>query len=192
MKILVTGFEKFHTFDQNPTEIAVNMLEGSNLIKEILPVDIQQIPKIVPELLLKHKPDIAIFCGMAYSRPFISLEKVAVNIIKDSIRKDNAGRDLSIPDSIVKDGETLYNSLPLSELNAYLKSKNIKTEVSFDAGTYVCNQTLYIAFNCIKENKLNTKCTFVHFPPTNQLLKSSNYSQEYINKALEEIVRFFD
>jgi pyroglutamyl-peptidase len=192
MKILVTGFEKFHTYDHNPTEIAVNKLEGSNLIKEILPVDIEKLPTLIPKLIKKHTPDIILFTGMAFSRPLISLEKIALNLVVDAKRKDNAGRDLSVAQEVIPAGLTLYNTLPLGKLNQHLKSKGLKSELSFDAGTYICNQTFYLGLKTIKELGLNSKCTFIHLPPNKDLNPQSEYTQENINSALQEIVTFCD
>ena len=46
-------------------------------------------------------------------------------------------------------------------INLYLDDK---LKVSYNCGTFICNEIYYSALDYIYTNKSNTKCAFIHLP----------------------------
>jgi pyroglutamyl-peptidase len=102
-----------------------------------LPVDFQLAPAQAIAHVNELRPDMVICCGMAESRSQLSLEARAV-----------VGNDV------------LYTPVNLEELTAEL----LNTEISHDAGQYVCNALYYAMLHHLQQSSWNCRCLFVHVP----------------------------
>ena len=96
-KLLLTGFDKFLSFPSNPSEEIVNRLKEREIGKYIchtmiLPVDFEDSFSNLLKTLEKEGYDVVLSLWLAYGRNVISLERVALNLIDDGVRKDNRGR----------------------------------------------------------------------------------------------------
>ncbi len=171
-KILLTGFEPFGGASVNAAWEAVRCMRGTPLdiggggcTIEVatLPVDTATVQQQLFGLLDAHRPDAVVMCGQASGRSAISLERVALNILDFSI-PDNAGR-LMIDQSIVADGPAAYwSTLPIrSALNSLIE-EGVPAEISNTAGTYLCNQTMYLALHYLITKKRNIPAGFIHVP----------------------------
>lgn len=102
-----------------------------------LPVD----PKLGPMQAIAKidelQPDLIICCGMAESRKILTVESTAIS-----------------------EGEILQTTIPLSSLVANLTL----TEISDDAGKFVCEALYYSVLKHIKEKSLQSQCIFIHVP----------------------------
>ena len=68
---------------------------------------------------------------------------------------------------IVTSGAAAYfSSFPLKDMVAKLKVAGIPAEISYSAGTHLCNQMLYTTLHLIEHHGLATRCGFVHLPYT--------------------------
>ncbi|OCQ94368.1 peptidase C15 [Oscillatoriales cyanobacterium USR001] len=102
-----------------------------------LPVDFQLAPLQVIAKIIELQPDIIICCGMAESRSKLSLESCAMF-----------------------EEEILRTNVKIEELLTNLTI----TEISHDAGKFVCESLYYSVLNYIYSKRLNSKCIFVHVP----------------------------
>ena len=120
-RLLLTGFEKFLSFSSNPSEeIAFELNQkkiGSyHCYSVILPVDFEKSSKVLLQTLDEGPFDAILSLGLAYSREEISLERVAINLIDDALRKDNSGRSIE-DQKILENAENAYfSTLPLKKL----------------------------------------------------------------------------
>lgn len=106
---------------------------------------------------------------MATGAKAIRLETLAVNDISARI-PDNLGVQPKGEKVVVNGPENYPTTLPTSITDTW-KGAGIPTELSTDAGRYVCNATFFAlqdAANKAKNNELNwlTKSGFIHIPPT--------------------------
>lgn len=168
--ILLTGFEPFGGAAVNAAWEAVCCVSGTlldscgySIETATLPVDTEVIQRRTFGLLDACRPDAVVLCGQASGRSAISLERVALNILDFSI-PDNAGR-LMIDQTIVEDGPAAYwSTLPIRSAMNRLIEEGIPSEISNTAGTYLCNQTMYLALHYINMKKLNIPAGFIHVP----------------------------
>ncbi|MFA4661911.1 pyroglutamyl-peptidase I [Pyrococcus kukulkanii] len=195
MKVLVTGFEPFGNEKINPSWEAVKLLpdeiEGATVVKKLLPVTFNGVRRILPELILKEKPDVVISTGLAGGRPTITVERVAINIM-DSTMPDNEGYKPE-DEPIFEDAPTAYfSTLPIKKIVKALRENGIPALVSNTAGTYVCNTAMFTALHTIAKHGLNAKAGFIHVPYSHeQALDKPRPSMalETIAKAIEIAIR---
>lgn len=162
-KILVTGFMPFGGDDINPTEIILSMLpkeiNGFLIDKLLLPVEFIKARDLIINEYDKINPNFVIMLGQAGKRKSISIEKIAKNIM-DARIPDNSGYQ---PKNLLikEDGDHLLSTLPIEEINNALNKDNILSDISFDAGCYVCN---YVFYNMLDHNKGMVPTGFIHVP----------------------------
>ena len=60
------------------------------------------------------------------------------------------------------------SQLPLNSWAAKLRSAGIPCQVSYHAGTFLCNATMFLTHHEIAKQRLDTRATFVHLPLTCQ------------------------
>ena len=111
-----------------------------------VPVCFELAPALVIPELLRLRPQAIICCGMAESRTRLSIEKQAVK--KQVVGKASAK------------AQTLQTSVEVHDL---LKG-TLQSEVSYDAGRYICNHLYYQVLAAIERTHLNTVAVFVHVP----------------------------
>ena len=149
-KILLTSFttwqshQKSNSSDDLLIEIAKNPDKNSELATSPsltflrqLPVDIQQASNRAIAEIDTLKPDLIICCGMAERREKLSIESNA-----------------SCDDHIIETWIDIYKLLP--KLNG--------TEISHDAGKFVCEGLYYSTLNYLRDRHPNSRCIFVHVP----------------------------
>jgi len=167
MRILITGFEPFGGQDTNASWEAVKRLPevlGSvELIKEQLPVIYDSVGKRLEQFIRTHHPDAILCIGQARGRTCIMPEKIAINW-KASKAEDNAGVTCQ-GEPIEPDGaDGYFATIPVEKICNTLKSRGIPAQVSYSAGTYVCNCTMYSLLYFLKETVLDIPAGFIHVP----------------------------
>lgn len=100
-------------------------------------VDFDLAPQHVISTMVQLEPDITICCGMAEGRTELSIES------------HGKFRD-----------EQLATQLNLEQL----LEGTIATQISHDAGNFVCNHLYYSVLKYIQTAKLNHHCLFLHIP----------------------------
>jgi pyroglutamyl-peptidase len=103
--------------------------------------------------------DYALHLGQAPGNACVQLEAVAINV---------GGNSNKLPEEyepLVHDGPVAYRSdLPLADWASRLRKDGIPSQVSYHAGTYLCNATLYLSQYLTEQKGLKTRSTFIHFP----------------------------
>jgi len=149
-KVLLTSFttwlphQKSNSSDDLLHEVTKDdSLRASLTTLRQLPVDIQQASNLVINRINQLNPDLIISCGMAERRAILTVESQA--------RGEN---------------NLIESWVNLDKLTAGLKVTNI----SQDAGKFVCEGLYYLMLKHLRDRRLQTPCIFVHVP----LLSSQN------------------
>lgn len=167
MKIVVTGFEPFHTNSENPSIEVVRLLpktlKGHPIIPLELPVLYDRCFDPVREVINNEEPDVIIHLGLAQGRKWITPERIAINV-DDANIKDNGGVQRS-GSKICEDGPNAYfSTLPLDEMVKRIREKDIPVKISNHAGAYICNHLMYQTLHYIDTSERQIKAGFIHLP----------------------------
>jgi pyroglutamyl-peptidase len=163
---LVTGFEPFLGGKENTSELVVNALAKTRQasgVFEVLPTSFERAGRRIEELLLAHRPALALLFGLAATDSAVRLEQLARNRDTSS-SADNDGAARAGNEVVVGGPALLRGSLPLERLLALTTQAGIEAKLSRDAGGYVCNHVYYRALWLIRERSLPTLCGFIHLP----------------------------
>lgn len=163
--VLLTGFEPFGGDPANPSGAAVNLVgsrwEGPQvLVTAVLPVTFAGAPTRLRELLDEHRPDVVIAVGLAGGRTAIGVERVALNLM-DARIPDNAGDQPVDTPSVPGAPTARFATLPVKEIARRIAGAGIPAEVSYSAGTFVCN---HVFFSALEFAASGTRAGFVHVP----------------------------
>lgn len=198
-KVLFSAFEPFEEAEQNSSELILNEFVRSRAIAIehiILPVSFKKAWPALRERLEMLKPDFVVALGQAETRNAIGVEQVALNIRHARIADNDGEQPLHCPVS-VEGPLALESTLPHQSLCRKLIESGIKAELSFHAGTFVCNSLMY----SLLEWSLNrpVKAGFVHIPllrgQTSKNFRENDNSTPSLTltqgaKAVEIIYRF--
>ncbi len=101
--------------------------------------------------------------GLAGGRNGITPEMAAVNL-KDARIPDNAGQK-PVEEKIIREGpESLLSTLPVRKMKEELSGNGIPCDISYSAGTFVCNEVMYRLLFYMKESGREKKAGFIHVP----------------------------
>jgi pyroglutamyl-peptidase len=101
--------------------------------------------------------------GQAARRAVVSIERVALNLM-DFEKPDNAGRKPK-DRPIARDGPAAYfSTLPIREMHIALTRAGIPSELSRDAGGYLCNQVFYTLLHHLAQQRPAARGGVVHLP----------------------------
>ena len=161
--ILLTAFEPYDRWPENASWLAL-----VELTRE-LPADVKVVTRRYPVDFaaarqrlsddLSANFDFALHLGQAPGIARIHLEAVGINI---------GGHSSQTPDEfqpLEANGPTAYlSTLPLTAWAAQIRDLGIPCQVSYHAGTYLCNALLYLTHHFAAERKLKTQAAFIHLP----------------------------
>lgn len=161
--ILLTAFEPFGTWTSNSSELCLRALlplvpAGIRVTPRVYPVNFDLVRVQLAEDL-KQNFDFAVHLGQAQQAGRIRLESIAVNV------GGHPGQPAEDFLPLVATGPVAYRcELPLSEWAVRLREAGLPAYVSYHAGTYLCNATLYWSQWLADEWQLATRAAFVHLP----------------------------
>ncbi len=167
-KILLTGFEPFGEFKQNPSwEIAksLNNKEIGNfkVFGRQVPVKYKEIFPVIKEFIEEISPEAIINIGQS-SRDRISIERVAINIADVTSVAYNCGSK-PVDETLFEDGPAAYfSTLPIKKIKKAIEDAGIPAEISNTAGTYGCNQLMYSTLYILDKMGKNIPSGFIHVP----------------------------
>ncbi len=161
--VLVTAFEPYDRWNANSSWLALvwltqNLPSQVAITTRLYPVDFAAVKeKLANDLRANY--DYALHLGQAPGSTRIQLEAIGINVGGSSMQRP----DQFLP--LVDGGPIAYRSpLPLSEWSQRLREANIPVQVSYHAGTYLCNATLYFSCYLAERMALKTRSTFIHLP----------------------------
>lgn len=174
MKVLVYSFERFHNLKSNPSYEV-----GKEIVKRFDPQSVRLIRLpvtyncwgILRKEIDRFNPEFVLGLGVAMRISKVKVEKIALNYKYAGI-PDNEGTRPECEKISCREGLALETEIDVLNLVNRLKEDGIPAEISFHAGTYVCN-CLY--FNCLRylqDKKIKT--LFIHVPASPEEVIGSN------------------
>ncbi|MCL1899724.1 MAG: pyroglutamyl-peptidase I [Promicromonosporaceae bacterium] len=169
-RVLLTGFEPFDGAAINESWEAVSLIAGrrrteddGDLVTARLPVTFGGAARRVAALIAEQGPfDAILNVGLDATATGIKLERLAVNLA-DARIPDNAG-DQPVDRPLDPAGPSAYwTRLPVREAETALRAAEIPVQLSYSAGTYVCNSVFYSLLNSAPGQC--AQAGFVHVPP---------------------------
>jgi pyroglutamyl-peptidase len=161
--VLITAFEPYDRWPENASWLALVELTrelppGPKVVTRRYPVDFEKARALLRDDLAADY-DYALHLGQAPGLCRIHLEAIGVNV---------GGHTTQTPDQfqpLVEGGPAAYrSSLPLADWAAKIHQLGIPCQVSYHAGTYLCNALLYLTHHIAAEQRLKTQAAFIHLP----------------------------
>ena len=164
-KLLITGFDPFGGETVNPAWEAVKLLPDVVGAYELTKMEIPTVFGAASQKALdaaqKVQPDVILCIGQAGGRKAITPEMVAINLRHARIA-DNAGNQPQ-DEPVAADGPAAYfATVPVRKMTAAIEAAGIEAAVSYSAGTFVCNDTLYAVLHHYVGTPV--QAGFVHVP----------------------------
>jgi pyroglutamyl-peptidase len=161
-EILIYGFKPYLNYAQNVTENVIQEINDRKLGRGIV-FDVEFDRNMFAKALRKHHPKLVIGLGQHPRARKIRIERRARNWQKAAHQKgsqiDKAGPEYQYVSLKLPDGE--------------------QTTVTYDAGSYVCNFSMYIMNGEAK--KVGAKYAFLHVPRTADPGRTATLIEGYIN-----------
>jgi pyroglutamyl-peptidase len=161
--ILITAFEPYDRWPENSSWLALVELTrelppGLKVVTRRYPVDFELArSRLFDDLAADY--DFALHLGQAPGIGRIHLEMIGVNV---------GGHSSLLADQfqpLVPEGPAAYHStLPLADWAGQIRQLGIPCQVSYHAGTYLCNALLYLTHHIAREQRLKTRAAFIHLP----------------------------
>lgn len=158
--IVVTGFEPFGGATVNASWEAVRRLSGVK--KALLPVSFDRAAQAV-RALAGAAPDAVICVGEAGGRSAISVERAAINLMDARLPDNDGAQPCDVP--VRQDGPAAYfATLPTRCVVERVRAAGLPAELSYTAGTYVCNATFYALMDALQGLECPCLGGFIHVP----------------------------
>ncbi|MEX0818247.1 MAG: pyroglutamyl-peptidase I [Pirellulaceae bacterium] len=162
-RIFITAFDSYGGWSENSSWLALveftkQLSADANVTTRLYPVDFETVAlRLRKDLEADY--DFALHLGQAPGSASVKLEAIGLNV---------GGRSEQRPEEfhrLVEDGPVAYRSaLPLAEWSGLLRAEGIPTTVSYHAGSYLCNATLYLSHYFADTMRLKTQSAFMHLP----------------------------
>jgi pyroglutamyl-peptidase len=148
--VLVTGFTPFPGAPVNPTQHLMQSLpdrlaEVTSTVRfvfHVLPTTWAGRHDVTDRLRRDIRPDAIVHFGVDGTRLTLNIETRAVNRA-EQVRPDAAGEIAPAPELVSGAEEARMSTLPAEALCEAARAAGIPVELSEDAGTYLCNATLW-------------------------------------------------
>ena len=163
--VLLTGFEPFGGDAVNPSGEAVHLVAErwsgpERLVTAVLPVTFAGAADRLRALMAEHRPEAVIAAGLAGGREAIGVERVAVNLVDARIPDNDGAQPVDQP-SVPDAPPARFATLPVKEIARRIAAAGIPAEVSYTAGTFVCN---HVFFTALEVAASGIRAGFVHVP----------------------------
>ena len=162
-RVLLTAFEPYGSWQSNASWLALveltrEMPAEPELTTRRYPVEFSEVQRRLRRDL-EADYDYAIHLGQAPGAGRIHLEAIGLNVCGDPALSAQQYGPLD------PQGPVAYRSaLPLGDWAEKLQAADIPAGVSYHAGTYLCNATLYWSHRYAEQMGLRTRSLFVHLP----------------------------
>lgn len=175
MRVLLTAFEPYAEWSTNSSWLALAELlrhrpPSVDLVTRRYPVDLVRLEHALAKDL-QQPLDAVLHLGQAPGTPVIRLETLAINA-GGSVAEN--GHDVT---RLVEGAPEAYRTrMPLARWAQLLRSKNVPVEVSYHAGTYLCNAIMYLSHHWMAQRSSTIPIGFVHLPLTTEQSAQSGRS----------------
>lgn len=168
MRVLVTAFEPYGEWPVNASHLCLQQLVQA-MQDEPLPSTLEVVLRTYPVEFsgirqrlwgdLQEGIDVALLMGQSPGAASVQLESIALNVGHEPKAYHQA------PLVLEPAGPVAYRSeLPLCDWADRLRTLGIPARVSYHAGTYLCNASLYYALHYAALHNSKLQATFLHLP----------------------------
>lgn len=169
MKILISAFDPFGGEKMNPALEAVKQLPDEISFAKIVRVEIPTVFRtslgVLEAAMRRERPDAVLCVGQAGGSASVRMERVAVNLQDARIADNEGNQPQDLP--VHPGGPSAYFSLlPVKAMAEAVRGKGLPAEVSYTAGTFVCNHLMYGLLHLIGNEEAFRGMTggFIHVP----------------------------
>ena len=188
--ILVTGFEPFGGADRNQSWEAVSRLPdriaGCEIRRLRIPTVFGEGARAAMACADEIGADAVLCVGEAGGRKCVTPEVIGINLREARI-SDNAGRQPAGEPVVAGAVDGHFSTLPVRRIRDAVLARGIPCELSFTAGTFVCNDVLFTLLDRYRGTA--TGVGFIHVPadgiPAEQLADALTAALEAIAGAAE-------
>ncbi|MCL4450792.1 MAG: pyroglutamyl-peptidase I [Candidatus Thermoplasmatota archaeon] len=182
--ILITGFKPYSVFKRNPSGEIAELLNGSYFKgMEVVGLSLDVKHSVIEEGFKKELEkgyDIIISTGLSPGRNVIGIEKIAVNWQGDC--RDEEGSTPK-PGKIIEEApDGIFSRLPVEDIVHSLRSSKIPSEISFTAGTFLCNKIFFYSLYYS-----SAKAGFIHFPVDSESSVDGRYPTMAIDFMIKSV-----
>ena len=194
-KLLITGFDPFGGEQINPSWEAVKELPDHIGEYQITKIEIPTVFGAAAEKVLtiaaELAPDVIISVGQAGGRKAVTPEVIGINLREARIPDNRGNQPANLP-VIPNEPDAYFSTLPVREMVGAICSEEIPAALSYSAGAFVCNDTLYRLLRHFEGT--STRVGFVHVPYLPQQAKDGVPSMELeqITGALRALISALD
>ena len=170
MAILITAFDAYDQWNENSSWIALTEYlrecgTASDLITRRYPVHLSDVKARLDKDLPRGIEGV-LHIGQRPGAGVIQLESICLNIAGSTV--SNA-KDFG---PILKDAPLAFrSSCPLGLWVDQLRREQIAAEVSYHAGTFLCNAIMYLSHHWFATQSRCVPITFLHLPLTQEQSK---------------------
>ncbi len=195
-KIILTGFEPFGPYAYNPVQESTEYFDGEyigshEVIGAVLRCTYVSAFEMLQKIIVAEKPDAIIETGLSSSVKGIRFETTGQNHMNGKY-PDADGLDPK-GDILLQGGpKFLATNGDNAALASLLHQQGIPTEMSADAGGFICNSLLYLTAHQIQKEGLDIKHVFIHTPWTSNFRDTIQLEPEKImieQEMLHETIR---
>ena len=166
--VLITGFEPFDGASQNSSWAAAQSLHGYTLstgptVHAVqLPCRFGSALQRLEAALQDLRPCHVLALGQASARSGFSFERVALNWIDARIPDNDGLQPVDVP--VLPGAPAAYfSTLPIKTMAAAVRAAGLPAEISYTAGSYVCNQVFYFLMHRLR-SRSRVRAGFLHLP----------------------------
>jgi len=162
--VLLTGFEPFGGDSINPSWEVARQLDGCVLAggQRVQALSTAW-PMLRQAIEAGPAPSLVMALGLAASRTELCVERVALNWV-DARIPDNAGEQ-PLDQPILPGAPLAWRSrLPVKAMVQAMQAVGAPAAVSYTAGTFVCNQLLFLLSDYLEQHP-GLRGGFMHVPP---------------------------
>lgn len=164
-KLLITGFDPFGGEAINPAWEAVKLLPETigdcRLYKLQIPTVFGEAAQLALAEAKNIVPDVILCIGQAGGRAAVTPERIGINLRSASI-PDNAGNRPQEEIIVPGGADGLFATVPVRAMADAVTAAGLPGAVSNTAGTFVCNETLYLLLH--RYTGTATAVGFIHVP----------------------------
>lgn len=161
-RILITAFKPYDQWQSNASWLALMEMmrdfpSGQTITTRLYPVDFAAARDQLARDL-QDNYDYALHLGQAPGSSRLRLETTAINIAVDGPQPENFR-------PLVAEGPAAYRAdFPFGEWTQQLRAAGVPANVSFHAGTYLCNGVFYLSHYLAETLAVKTRSLFIHVP----------------------------
>jgi pyroglutamyl-peptidase len=146
-RVLVSGFEPFGGDRRNVSGRVAQALDGARVAGHalrgvVLPCAFASAPGVLQAAIDAWQPSMVLCLGLAPSRRGFTPERVAINWVDARIADNHGAQPVDVP---VRAGApaAVFTRLPVKAMTAALRAAGFEAELSWTAGSFVCNQVFF-------------------------------------------------